>query len=152
MSEKNELESLIFRKTWHVPLSKKELFNGILVQLDKLLPPIIDKSNWFYQPAWNASNSDNYMDFKILPAYFYILNNIDRMKPQYQEYERLKAEFDKNVNKIMKNAPSFFSNGDPNTLHIDILETSDSGCLIEIECQPFLYYNITLFKTKIDSI
>lgn len=146
------LKNLIIIKTWRVPISKKELFNAILMQLNNLFPPITYKQWWFYQPAWNAFDHDNYMDFYLQLVYLYINGNIDRSKPLYEQYVRLKAEFHKNVNKMLKNAPSFVSNGDPQTLHIDILETSESGCVVEIECCPFLYFNITNFKAKIDSM
>jgi len=92
------------------------------------------------------------MDFSLQLVYRYILNNIDISKPRLQECERLKADFNKSVNKQIQNAPSIFSNGDPFTLHIDILETDESGCAIEVECYPFLYYNITNFKAKIGSM
>lgn len=151
MSETN-LKNLMITKVWHIPTSKKELFNAIVNQLNKLFPPI-EISNWyFYESAWLTTDSDNFMDFSIKLVYRYILNNIDITKPRLEEYERLRTEFNKNVNKHIQNAPSILYNGDPFTIHIDILETDESGCLIEIECCPFLYYNITNFKTKINNM
>lgn len=152
MSETNDLKSLILTRTWHVPIPKKELFDAILNELYKLFPPITYESWWFHQPAWNYSKSENYMDFSLNLLYPYILKNVDLSKPLLQQYERLKAEFQKNVNKMINNAPSFVSDGDPYTLHIDILKTDESGCDIEVTCKPFLYWNITNFNAKIDNM
>jgi Zn-finger nucleic acid-binding protein len=152
MSENYDLKSLILTRTWHVPIAKKELFDAIVNELDKLFPPITYESWWFYQPAWNYSHSENYMDFSIKLEYLYILKNINASKPLYEQYQKLKAEFNKNVDKLIDSAPSIVSNGDPSTLHIDILKTDESGCEIEVTCHPFLYWNITNFKAKIDNM
>ena len=151
MPETNELKSLILIRTWNVPIAKKELFDAILNELYTLFPPITYENWWFHQPAWNYSKCENYMDFSLNLLYPYILKNIDMSKPRFQQYERLKAEFQKNINKMINNAPSFVNNGDPYSIHIDILETDESGCDIELTCQPFLYLNIMNFNAKIDN-
>lgn len=152
MSETIDLKNLILTSTWHTPLVKKDLFDAILNELSKLFPPITYENLWFYKPAWNYSHFENYMDFSLNLEYFYILRNTDPSKPLLRQYEKLKTEFEKNVNKIIPNAPSIFSNSDPFAIHIDILKTDESGCEIEIICHPFLYWNITRFKAKIDNI
>ena len=151
MSDTNDLKSLIFTQTLHVPIAKEDLFNSILEQLFKLFPPITIENWWFHQEAWDYSQSENYMDFCLKPEYFYILHKTDSSTP-LKEYERLKTEFKKNPNTIMKTAPSFIRNDYPYRIHIDVLKTDESGCDIEIECHPFLYLNITLFKAKVDNL
>jgi hypothetical protein len=152
MSEANDLKSLMLTRTWNVPIAKKELFDAILNELSKLFQPITYGNLGFYQPAWNYSKSENYMDFSLNFLYPYILKNIDPSKPLLLQCERLKAEFQKNVIKMINNAPSFVNNGDPYRIHIDILKTDESGCDIELTCHPFLYLNITKFNAKIDKM
>jgi len=138
---------------WHVPISKKELFSAIEKQLCKLFTPIeIDFPYYFYQPSWVTANHDNYMRFSLDQKYLYIRRNTDLSKPMIQEFEKLKAEYSKNRNKLILNSPSFILNGDPLLLNIAILKTDESGCVIEIECYPFLYFNILDFKAKVNRI
>lgn len=151
MSEDSNLKRLIFTRTWHIPIAKKELFNIIVNELYKLFPPMNFTEWWFYQSAWEQTDSGNYMDFYLNPEYFYIRHKIDSTTP-IKEYERLKAEFEKNSKKIIKKVSLFINNDYPYKLHIDLLETDESGCIIEIECHPFLYYNIVNSNTEVDKL
>ena len=95
MSEDSNLKRLIFTRTWHTPIAKKELFNIIVNELYKLFPPMNFPQWWFYSSAWVQTDSGNYMDFYLNPEYFYIRHKIDSTTP-IKEYERLKTEFKKN--------------------------------------------------------
>lgn len=153
MVEADDLKSLIFTRTLYVPIAKKELFNAILLELNKFFPPIIIEPWYFYQDAWLSSQSEEYMDFSLKLKFFYIFRNLSLSEPpQLRECERLRTEFKKNVNKIIADTPSYINNGYPFNLHIDLLKTDESGCEIEIECHPFLYYNIANFKAKVDNL
>lgn len=150
MSDVIDLKSLIFKKTWHVPIVKKELFKKISIELSKLFPPININAWWFYLDAWNYSESENYMDFSLKPVYFYVRFK-SNSNTTAKEYEKLKTEFEKDYKSVSK-IPLFFRNDYPYKMHVDVLKTDDSGCDIDIECYPFLYFNILDFKAKIDKL
>jgi hypothetical protein len=152
MSEEDNLENLILRRKLHIPIAKKELFNSILEELCKFFPTIVLEQWWFCESAWKSSASENYADFSLNPEYFYILKNANPSKPKLLEYERLRAEFKKNHDKILDDLHSLIMDDYPFQLHIDILKDDESGCDIEIECHPFLYFHTTYFQAKVPSM
>jgi hypothetical protein len=153
MSNTKSLKDIIFSKTLHIPVPKEKLFDKITIELFKLNPPIVVDPWYFYQPAWNCSNFEEYMDFKVDLEYFYMLKKIPlSRKVESKDYERIRREYRKNVEKMIDNQPSFLHDGDPYKIHIDVLRNDDSGCDIELECRPFLYYNLVKFKANINDL
>jgi hypothetical protein len=153
LSDTDDISSLIFKQTLYVPIARKDLFKAIVNELFELFRPIQVEPMLFYQPAWYFSESAEYMDFSLNPEYFYIWKNISPIEPtQLRKLEKLRTEYKKNAEKIIADTPSYISNGYPFKIHIDVLKTDESGCEIEVECHPFLYYNIVNFKNKVDKL
>jgi len=152
MSETDDISSLIFKRTLHVPIAKKDLFETIKNELFKLFPPINAEPFYFYQEAWHHFNYEEHMNFGLKLEYFYIISNLPIPNPQVRDCLRLRTEYRKNTRKMIANKSSYIDNGYPYDIYIYILKDDESGCDIEIECYPFLYYNIVEFKGKINNL
>ena len=150
MSNFQELNELIITRTLFIPVSRDQLFNAIFTQLDKIFPAINIHGWWFNQNAWDGYDKGSHMDFMILPEYFYIRS---KSKPTTKlvEYEKWRKECKKDPDKIAKKLPKLLDNSYPLVIHVIVLGTTEKGCEIEIEYMPFLYFNMFLFKAKVES-
>jgi len=149
--ESNDPKSLIFTQTLWVPIIRKELTNAIYTELNNIFPPI-DHGYLFYIQSWDFTETERWIDFTLNAEYCFITAKTRFQQPTSEAYRKLQQEFNKDIKKVVKKLHSFVGNSYPFKIHIEILESGESGCVIKLVCYPFLYYNITTYKKQLDDL
>jgi hypothetical protein len=150
MSESNDLKGLIFTKSLHIPIIRKELADSFWKQLNEIYPPI--DYDFFYVQSWNCHETRNWIDFTLNTKCCFIKRKLGFQNPTHMAYNKFSEEYHKDLKKVLDTLPTIVHNGDLFNIHIDILADDEFGCDIKLTCYPFLYHNKVTFRNQIDDL
>lgn len=142
-----DISKLITRQTYLVPKGKEELFASILKELNKD-SRCEELENLNIQEWMVNSRHGNSISYFKDPEYLYILTkggfrqqnypqNLPKLRTEFRQMEGLQG---------IRYVFNIYESCAPQELQIDITNSDEKGCRIEVVCIPILYYKYTKFK------
>ena len=131
-----DLERLVVRQTYFIPLKENQLRDMIFAELNKQHFSYLDILPWIV-----TSEHKNCFSFERSMRWLYIDFRVSVGRDR-NEIKRLAKEYSKiSLKKQLEDLQTFVDNL-PFAIHVRIVRSEDEGCQVEVECLPSLYMKL----------
>jgi len=145
MSATIDLERLIVRQTYFIPIQKPNLKDAILQELTATYPTIAGRYPWGLSEEHKSS-----FVFLRSTEYLFFQGHLWGKNEKREEFSKLVREKSREFEKLGTKAFLTTLRGTvsdaPRHIHVRIVGIEENGCLCKVECLPTLYDKLEYLK------
>ena len=146
-----DLDRLIVRRTYFVPIKASEVKNAILTELASTEKEINGIS------SWNITEEHKYSaEYSYSYQYCYVEKELAGVVEKQDKFKQLvmeKAlEFEKGYPHILYEVCETLRDNLPIRIYASIIKRHENGCTCEVECLPILYDKIGMELMKLEDV
>ncbi len=137
-----DLNRLIIRKSYFIPIKLEALKNAIFKELNSSDPPIFDHYRW------NISEEhERCWTFEVNIRFMFIREQTLGKKNK-KLVKKLANQFDSDVHKYYFETLSKLFGHKADLIYVYVTKTESNGCYVDVECLPCLYRQIQQVEKK----
>lgn len=131
-----DLDRLVVRKSYFVPIPLNDLKDAIIRELDASDPPIYKHHAWFIRQEHKKC-----LTFERWYGYLHIREESIGKRTR-EVVEKIAKEYDAKVSEFFYKVLTNYAGAELDSLFVYITSTEANGCYINVECLPILYRQV----------
>jgi hypothetical protein len=138
-----DLERLIVRQRYFMPIEKSKLRDSILKELQALQPQIPKLVSWY-----TAEEHKHCFTFEVSYTFHFVYSETLGKKREAELIEQKVKEYNDGMPQSFFNELSRSLGDNPDSVHIYVVKAEKEGCTIDVECFSTLYRQLRQLPSK----